>query len=244
MRDPFLFFFFFFVSSRPPLFFQEEQAASGRASAGMSGILARPTRSLRRNSCPLIQFQLPFYRAHHRLKKTSLFRRSFPQNRLSLKKKEEEEEEEVDVTEGRFRRWEEKGNKESMNRWTWTWLRGERNTFGRYFARSVITRPKEIPICLLINYCPYTGPPSILRKTFRSFSPSPTSQSSSSRAPFSTTTLIILICPTIVHFYYSHILRTFSPFYFPPFRIHVHLLVAYSILVSCVHLSSHLGTFP
>lgn len=53
-----------------------------------------------------------------------------------------------------------------MNRWTW--FGRERNTFGRYFARFRYHATKEIPICFLINYCPYMGPPSIL-KTFGSF---------------------------------------------------------------------------
>lgn len=117
---------------------------------------------------------------------------------------------------GRFRRWEEKGNKESMNRWTWTWLRRERNTFGRYFARSVTTRPKGDSYLALDKLLSLHGPTFHPRNVWQ-FLPPP-------RVPLlarpSSTTLIILICPTIVHFYYSHILRTFSSFYFPPFRIY------------------------
>lgn len=93
------FFFFFFFHplsppppfSRPPLFFQEEQAASGRASAGMSGILcpANSFATAKQLSLPS-SFSFLFIGRNDRFEKTSLFRRSFPQNLSSLVKKEEE----------------------------------------------------------------------------------------------------------------------------------------------------------
>lgn len=95
--------FFFFSSSilsllpppfsRPPLFFQEEQAASGRASAGMSGILcpANSFATAKQLSLPS-SFSFLFIGRNDRFEKTSLFRRSFPQNLSSLVKKKEGEE--------------------------------------------------------------------------------------------------------------------------------------------------------
>lgn len=89
----------FFPSTRLPLFFQRNQAASGRASAGMSGISAGH-RSPRRNSCPIAGW---FYRVHHR--RTSLFPRC-PSGNCFIKRRN------VSTEEFPIRE-----NTESMNPW-------------------------------------------------------------------------------------------------------------------------------